>query len=181
MPLPTLDELFVKVDPTLLEPQFLVRVRSLLAGLLARGIVFYASEGYRTPARSELIYSWGRTTKNPNFPADPGLGRISSNARAFESAHNYGIAIDLTRDAAPEVPGLHPDWTDASYDVLGPAAAELGLVWGGSWAWHDRPHVQRAGFVTAVDLLPLRHTWQTITGTDRQRLQAVWGTLPPLH
>lgn len=46
---------------------------------------FRVFESYRSPLRQELLYAQGR--------GEP--GNIVTNARAWQSAHNYGLAIDV--------------------------------------------------------------------------------------
>lgn len=98
------------------------------------------TQGYRSVQEQDALYAQGR-----NKP-----GAIVTNARGGESAHNFGIAVDL----------YGGNWDDAYYDsVLGPAVASVqGLRWGGTFSKPDRPHVEwaRGGPWTAERLAPLR-------------------------
>jgi peptidoglycan L-alanyl-D-glutamate endopeptidase CwlK len=65
------------------------------------------------------LYAQGRTTP----------GRIVTNAKPGQSAHNYGLAIDIV----PLVNGK-PDWTgdDAVWQQVGKLGMAAGLEWLGA-------------------------------------------------
>lgn len=125
---------------------FVAKLLELLAACRARGADYFAISGYRSASEQAALYFQGRTTPGP----------VVTYARPFESAHNFGLAVDLCRDGHLDRRGLQPDWRPESYDLLGEEAEKVGLVWGGSWRKPDRPHVQWPGFVTATDLQPLK-------------------------
>ena len=125
---------------------FLTKVLEVLAACRDRGADYYAISGYRSPGEQAALYFQGRTA--------PGL--VVTNAKPYESSHNFGLAIDVCRDGLIDRRGLQPDYRPASYGVLGEEAAKVGLVWGGTWKKPDRPHVQWPGFVTAGELAALR-------------------------
>lgn len=85
--------------------------------------LFKPFEGFRTPERQEYLFRVDKTTK----------------ARAWQSAHNYGLAVDFVplKDAAnlgswdweP-----HHDWT-----LVKEIAVDCGLMAPITW---DLPHVQ---------------------------------------
>lgn len=84
-------------------------------------------QGYRTFAQQQALYAQGRTQP----------GSIVTNAQEGQSAHNYGLAIDLCHMVEGVV-----DW---SFDMskLQPIAQKYGGVWGGSWVHMvDRPHFE---------------------------------------
>jgi peptidoglycan LD-endopeptidase CwlK len=138
--------LLSRIDTTLLYPPFLLRLQALLEVAMAAQRAYWVVEGYRSYERSDELYAQGRTVPGP----------IVTNAQGGESAHNFGIAADLVLDGFLDRAGLQPDYRPASYDILGMLAPRHGLVWGGSWQFKDRPHVQVPGFVTADDMGPLR-------------------------
>ena len=120
---------------------FLQRLLDMIAGLNNENFFFKASQGYRSFPVQDDLFAKGRTAPGP----------IVTQARGGESAHNFGLAVDFVRiiDGAAS-------WKNEDYDILGFAAAEYGLVWGGSWTRPDRPHIQFPGYVTAEELAPLK-------------------------
>ena len=162
-----------RVDLTLVHPELAARVIRLLAVLRSQGKEFFVIEGYRSASRSALLWTYGRTQKNPDWKGE-GLGPIVTKAKPFESPHAFGLAVDLVLDKDQAAPGLQPDWGNEAFCPLGPVAAEVHLIWGGDWAWKDRPHLNLPGYTTAADLAPLTKIWQSARGTPAERLQAVW-------
>jgi peptidoglycan LD-endopeptidase CwlK len=165
------NDLLTRIDLQLINPSFLARIKELLAACRAAGCDYWATSGYRSPAEQDKLYAQGRTAP----------GNVVTNSQGFQSAHNFGIAIDFTRDKDAAKAGLQPSWDAADYEVLGQQTVALGLVWGGNFKMKDRPHVQLAGYVSAAELLPLKTAYQGATeqGTDAKskelsRLRAVW-------
>ena len=77
-----------------------------------------------------MLYEQGRTKP----------GKIVTNAKAGESAHNWGLAFD----GAPLLGGKidwdpeNPIWTR-----YGQVATESGLEWAGNWvSFKEYPHIQ---------------------------------------
>ena len=148
MTAPSVETLLSRIDLGLLYPPFLLRVRAMLAELAAHDGVFWATCGWRGPAEQNRLYAQGRTTP----------GDIVTRATAFQSPHQFGIAVDLVRDV-DNAPGVQPGWAPALYAPLGPASTVYRLTWGGTWEWPDRPHVQWPGYVSGEDLASLRGAW----------------------
>jgi hypothetical protein len=171
------NDLLTRIDLTMINPDFLARVREMLAACRAAGADFWATSGYRSAVEQDALYTQGRTKP----------GSVVTNSQGFQSAHNFGIAIDFTRDKDTAKGGLQPTWDAPEYDILGKEAVARGLVWGGNFTkLKDRPHVQVAGYVSAVELEPLKQAYLGATeqGTDakskdRSRLQAAWALLKP--
>jgi peptidoglycan LD-endopeptidase CwlK len=113
-----------------LDPVFRDRVLMLLARLAARGYPMALLEGYRSPERQDLL---------------AGLGGHVTLARAFQSAHQFGLAVDLAplRAGKLVIDESDPEAMTA-YAALGEEAERLGLVWGGRWAMRDYGHVEAA-------------------------------------
>jgi peptidoglycan L-alanyl-D-glutamate endopeptidase CwlK len=123
------------------------RILDVMAACRARGADYYAISGYRSDAEQMVLWCQGRTAP----------GTIVTGAKAGESPHNYGLAVDFCRDGFLDRRGLQPDYRPESYAILGEEAAKAGLVWGGSWPhFKDYPHVQLPGWVTKEDLAPLK-------------------------
>jgi peptidoglycan L-alanyl-D-glutamate endopeptidase CwlK len=153
--------LLTRVDTTLAYPPFMRRFEALLDDAMTQSRAYWCVELHRTYARSDTLFAQGRTTPGP----------IVTNARAGQSAHNFGIAGDLVLDGYMDRAGLQPDYRPASYDLLGILAPKHGLVWGGSWHFKDLPHVQAPQFITAADMEPLRQAFAA------GGLPAVWAYL----
>jgi peptidoglycan L-alanyl-D-glutamate endopeptidase CwlK len=85
-------------------------------------------EGYRSPARQDLLAS---------------MGSQVSNARAFQSWHQYGLAADCAfwRDGRLVISEKDP-WTMRGYQLYGQVAESLGLTWGGRWTMMDFGHTE---------------------------------------
>jgi peptidoglycan L-alanyl-D-glutamate endopeptidase CwlK len=85
-------------------------------------------EGYRSPERQNRL-------------ADAG-GHVT-NARAFQSYHQFGLAADCAflRDGKLVISERDP-WAMRGYQLYGEAAESLGLKWGGRWAMMDFGHIE---------------------------------------
>jgi len=149
-----------RIDTTQLYAPFLKKVGTLLRTLAQVDLTFVATSGLRTYPEQRALFEQGRSLP----------GNIVTNAAPGESAHQFGIAIDLVRDRST-APGLQPDWDRKAYAPLGLVCATLDLEWGGTWLRFDGPHVQLAGYVTAVQLEPLHRIMV------RSGLHAVWAHL----
>ena len=94
--------------------------------------------GLRTPEQQDVLYAQGRTIP----------GTIITKARAWESYHCLGLAVDIVfKDEKG-------NWTwDEKYDWngLGTVGKLFGFHWGGDWtSWPDRPHFQMTGKIPNV-------------------------------
>ena len=93
--------------------------------------------GVRTPNEQSQLYAQGRTIK----------GKIVTNAKAYESWHNYGLAIDFCLvDSNGKI-----SWdTTADFDLNKQSdyaecikfAEKLGLESGSKFKFVDMPHIQ---------------------------------------
>jgi peptidoglycan L-alanyl-D-glutamate endopeptidase CwlK len=85
-------------------------------------------EGYRSPARQDLLAKAG--------------GHVT-NARAFQSWHQYGLAADCAflRDGKLVISEKDP-WAMRGYQLYGEVAESLGLTWGGRWTMMDFGHTE---------------------------------------
>jgi len=115
-------------DWSKLQPAFRQELLLLLARMSAQGYDFALLEGYRSPERQDMLAA---------------LGSHLTQARAYESRHQYGLAADL----APIRNGMlvfnfEDPWAKTAYLMLGQEAKTLGLVWGGGWKLQDYGHVE---------------------------------------
>lgn len=169
------NDLLTRIDLTMINPDFLARIREMLAACRAAGADYWATSGHRSAAEQDALYAQGRTKP----------GNVVTNSQGFQSAHNFGIAIDFTRDKDVAKAGLQPSWDAPDYDLLGKEAVACGLAWGGNFTkLKDRPHVQVAGYVSASELEPLKQAYLAAAeqGTDAKskdlsRLKAAWAVL----
>jgi len=149
-------ENFQRVDLDRVYLPFVAVSLEVIARCMARSVRYVATYGFRSleeQAELRRLYLAGKGGK----ASAPGL-----------SAHNYGLAFDFVCDGDTR-PGVQPDWRLPAYRVLGEEATRAGLVWGGRFG--DAPHVQWPGYVSALQLTPLR------TRVERESLAAVWAQL----
>jgi len=85
-------------------------------------------EGYRSPARQDALAQ---------------MGSAVTNARAFQSWHQYGLAADCAfwRDGKVVISEKDP-WAMRGYQLYGEVAESLGLTWGGRWTMMDFGHTE---------------------------------------
>jgi peptidoglycan L-alanyl-D-glutamate endopeptidase CwlK len=113
----------------LLHPDFSQRL--LLAFRIMKekyGYEMALLEGYRSPARQDMLAK---------------MGTAVTNARAFQSWHQYGLAADCAfwRDGKLVISEKDP-WAMRGYRLYGEVAESLGLTWGGRWAMMDLGHTE---------------------------------------
>ncbi|WP_144108043.1 M15 family metallopeptidase [Paraburkholderia sp. BCC1886] len=92
-------------------------------------------EGYRSPDRQNRLAQMG--------------GNVT-NAAAFQSYHQYGLAADnaFLREGKLVISEKDP-WAMRGYQLYGQTAEQVGLTWGGRWKMMDLGHVEyhKPGFV----------------------------------
>ena len=113
----------------LLHPEFSQRLLMVLKIMKARhGYDMAILEGYRSPARQDMLASMG--------------GQVT-NARAFQSWHQYGLAADCAflRDGKLVISEKDP-WAMRGYQLYGEVAESLGMTWGGRWNMMDLGHTE---------------------------------------
>jgi peptidoglycan L-alanyl-D-glutamate endopeptidase CwlK len=85
-------------------------------------------EGYRSPQRQDMLSK---------------LGSNVTNAGAWQSFHQYGLAADsaFLRGGKLVISERDP-WAARGYALYGEVAVRAGLVWGGKWQNADLGHVE---------------------------------------
>ncbi len=85
-------------------------------------------EGYRSPERQNVL---------------AGMGASVTNARAFQSYHQFGLAADCAfwRDGKLIISEKDP-WAMQGYKLYGEVAESVGLTWGGRWTMMDFGHTE---------------------------------------
>ena len=123
-------------DWNLLDPDF--RTRLLLVYKIMHeqyGYQMALLEGYRSPERQDRLAKMGGSV---------------TNAAAFQSYHQYGLAADnaFLRDGKLVISEKDP-WAMRGYQLYGQVAEQVGLTWGGRWKLMDLGHVEyhKPGFV----------------------------------
>lgn len=115
-----------------LDSRFQGMVRSLLdqgqRAISSSGWQFFITDGFRSFEEQTKLYAQGRTT----------AGKIVTNAKAGQSAHNYGLAVDM----AFQKNGVL-SYDKSLYDAVYPIARKLGFALGADWtSFPDKPHFE---------------------------------------
>ena len=109
----------------------------MIAAQLAKtGIDIRVIQGFRTAAEQDALFAQGRTKP----------GKRVTNARAGQSNHNYGLAVDfcIFENGKPNWNAPQSKWLR-----IATAAEALGLESGARWKFVDLPHVQLPGLSIA--------------------------------
>ena len=103
--------------------EFIIRAEKEL------GIKLRVTAALRTWAEQSTLYKQGRTT----------AGKIVTSAKAGQSYHNYGLAIDVV-----EIKNGKALWNNPNWKKIGQLGESIGFTWGGRWTRgkNDKPHFQ---------------------------------------
>jgi peptidoglycan L-alanyl-D-glutamate endopeptidase CwlK len=113
----------------LLRPEFSQRLLLVFKIMKEKyGYEMALLEGYRSPARQDML---------------AGMGSQVTNARAFQSWHQYGLAADCAfwRDGKLVISEKDP-WAMRGYQLYGEVSESVGLTWGGRWTMMDFGHAE---------------------------------------
>lgn len=114
-----------------LEPHVESAARLFLTAARKLGIDLRITSGRRDCAHQNRLYAQGRTTP----------GNIVTKAKCGQSAHNYGLAIDVV-----EFVDSQPVWETPNWEKIGQLGEQYGFTWGGRWTrFVDRPHFEMLG------------------------------------
>lgn len=133
-----LSVLLKRIDTSLIYPPFISVLGGGLTALSGRGYDFYAlgDGGFRSESEQQALYNKGRGKNKGKEP-------IVTNAKPLQSAHNYGIALDLCADKEAAKAGLQPDWSDGPYRVMAAEMVMRGLEAAYFWnTFKEGPHIQ---------------------------------------
>lgn len=113
-----------------LRPEVRPRVDDFLAACKTAGIDILVTCTLRTMEEQAALYAQGRTA----------VGHIVTNAKPGQSAHNYGLALDVVPivNGKPDWDGTHPVWNQ-----IGSLGQAKGLQWLGA---PDSPFLEQAHF-----------------------------------
>lgn len=128
--LQTLIDRSVKNMGTGINPRVKEYAVELIKRAYKEGIYVQISSGFRSNAEQTKLYNQGRTTK----------GNIVTNAKAGQSIHNYGLAIDyflVSDDGNDALWVVNDKWKRVA--AIGKS---MGFQWGGDWkSFRDYPHL----------------------------------------
>lgn len=155
----------------------------LVETLAAEGLPFRVFETERTFLRSHRLFLQGRTLRADGSVVITDSSKIVTKARAGESPHNWGLALDCVL-----VPKDHAWWADdgpakgawdtgydggklvrphvkLAWERYGRAVRAMGLTWGGDFvSFKDFPHAELVGWRT---LRPA--TWKEVVARELER------------
>jgi peptidoglycan L-alanyl-D-glutamate endopeptidase CwlK len=124
-----------------LRPEVRPQVDTFLAACAAAGVDVLVTCTLRSDAEQTLLYAQGRTAP----------GHIVTNAKAGQSAHQYGLAIDVV----PMVNGK-PDWNgkDPVWAQIGELGQAAGLTWLGApgSTFPEEPHLEHPDWRTVAGI-----------------------------
>lgn len=110
-----------------LHPEVRDKAREFINRAEDEGIKLRVTSGYRTYKEQDELYAKGRTTS----------GGIVTRAKAGESSHNFGTAIDVVR-----IENGKAIW-NYGWEEIGKIGKSVGFEWGGDWkSFIDKPHFQ---------------------------------------
>lgn len=151
---------FARIDTNKIYSPFLDKCILLVENCEKRGVSIWAISGYRSPEEQDALYNQGRGDKSKP---------LVTNAKAFQSFHNFGLAIDFCVDKDANKEGLQPNWDLAPYRILREEAEKLGLVSGLSFkSFPEGPHIQ---FTVPKSLLEMKQAH------EKGGLENVWNLI----
>ena len=93
------------------------------------GIKLRVVSALRTWAEQDELYAQGRTKS----------GKIVTNARAGQSLHNFGLAIDVV-----EIKNGKALWKNPNWNKIAALGKSIGFAWGGNFKTiKDKPHFEK--------------------------------------
>ncbi|MEW7279730.1 M15 family metallopeptidase [Aquimarina sp. 2201CG1-2-11] len=101
--------------------EFIIRAEKEL------GIKLRVTSGFRTWEEQTELYNKGRISP----------GKRVTNAKAGQSYHNYGLALDVV-----EIKNGKAIWNNPNWKRIADIGKSLGFEWGGDWKFIDKPHFQ---------------------------------------
>lgn len=111
-----------------LHPKMRIAAAMLVTRAEMQGIKLRVTSTLRAYAEQDALYAQGRTKP----------GGIVTNAKAGESWHNFGLAMDVV---AIDKDGK-ADW-NGPWERIAEIGKSLGFEWGGDWkSFKDKPHFQ---------------------------------------
>lgn len=128
-----------------LDPAVQPKVRQLLQIEASKGRDLLADSGFRTAAEQNALWQEGRDANGKI------IGPVVTNAKAGQSTHCYGCAVDLV----PVGPNGTLEWGNESMlAAVAVDAKQLGFAWGGDWSTFkgDYGHFEFTGGLSLAQL-----------------------------
>lgn len=142
-------------------PALAGKVRAAAVVLEAAGTYLLVVSGLRTADQQNALYAQGRTTP----------GHIVTNAKAGQSMHNYGLAVDVVPYLSGQSGNLNWQPSTPQYQAMVDALKAQGLGWGGDWVtFKDEDHFQ----MSDVPKNPSEAMIQDYGTGDQAALQTIW-------
>lgn len=121
----------------------------------------------RTFAEQDALFAQGRTKL---FDANGNrLGRVT-NAKAGQSLHNYGLALDIVlidgKSASWDIVKDYDGDGKADWEEVADIFIANGWEWGGLWKFKDAPHFEKTFGYDWRDLIELYENKNFIPGTN---------------
>lgn len=115
-------------DWSLFDDSFSQRLLRVFQRMREHGYEMALLEGYRSPERQNTLAA---------------IGSNVTNARAFQSYHQFGLAADCAFIRNGRIVISEKDaWAMRGYELYGQEAEAMGLTWGGRWKMMDFGHVE---------------------------------------
>jgi peptidoglycan L-alanyl-D-glutamate endopeptidase CwlK len=112
-----------------LHPAIQADARAAINELERQGVKVRVTSAYRSPEEQARLYSLGRSRG----------GNVVTNARAGQSYHNYGLALDVV-----EIRDGRPIWQKEAFIPIARVFKKYGFKWGGDFnSFKDYPHFEK--------------------------------------
>lgn len=147
----------INIKITALHPKVADAMSQMIGEAHARGLKASLFCGLRTPEECDSLYMLGRTKINPDgISKSAPMGNIVTNAKAWESWHCYGLALDFAfKNEKGE--WWWPGSDNKLWTELYKVGELFGFEWGGNWHLQkgadgkplkrDMPHFQMRGSI----------------------------------
>jgi peptidoglycan L-alanyl-D-glutamate endopeptidase CwlK len=142
-------------------PALADKVRAAAATLLAASTYLLVVSGLRTAAEQNALYAQGRAAP----------GHVVTNAKAGQSMHNYGLAVDVVPYLSGPAGALNWQASTEQFEAMVAAMKDQGLIWGGDWvSLKDYDHFQMSN----VPVNPNSAMIGDYGAGDQVALQTIW-------
>jgi peptidoglycan L-alanyl-D-glutamate endopeptidase CwlK len=114
-------------------PELQWRVQKLVEALEHSGLDILLTQGVRSVAQQQALYSQGRFRPGKIVTNCDGVVKVSNHQPKDDG---YGYAVDVAWRIKGRI-----TW-EGPWSTLGQLATAHGLVWGGNWKWQDLCHLE---------------------------------------
>lgn len=142
-------------------PEVVIMVRDAANYLTAMSVQVRVVSGLRTAFQQNRLFAQGRSAP----------GKIVTNARAGQSMHNYGLAVDVVPFLEGGNGALNWQVSTPQFQHMVAAFKNAGLDWGGDWlgSLGDFDHFQISGLGASPTA-----AMQADYGAGTTDLTAIW-------